>query len=155
MFLLSNDLITVNIRRCVVWCSALGDKWNVKKAKRIILLVVVLSAPQRISAWTFWSLDPFHDRKRWGLLPHSKDNSVPLHYSLYAQLIEGLFSPFFLKGTSWVINSGCKTLSKSAEVVVRDEGARGGWVKLQRTKFGWEMKKAGVGEKWRHQRKED
>lgn len=84
---------------------------NVKKAN----CLVVSFAPQRPCAFAF-KMDPSYDRKG-GPEPPSKDNSAPLHYSLYAQLMEGLSSPFFLKGISRVINSGCKTVLKSAEVV--------------------------------------
>lgn len=55
--------------------------------------------------------------KKGGPEPPSKDNSAPRHYSLYAQLMEGLFSPFFLKGISRVINSECRMIVKRAEVV--------------------------------------
>lgn len=84
-----------------------------KKADWIVFLEAISFAPQRPFGF---EMDSLYDKKG-GPVPPSKDNSAPLHYSLYAQLIEGLFSPFFLKGISRVINSGCKMVLKSAEVV--------------------------------------
>lgn len=63
-----------------------------------------------------FQMDPLYDLKGGPELP-SKDNSAPLHYSLYAQLMEFFSPPFFLKGISRVINSGSKTVLKFAEVV--------------------------------------
>lgn len=37
-------------------------------------------------------MNPLYDKKG-GPEPLSSDNSAPLHYSLYGQLMEGLFSP--------------------------------------------------------------
>lgn len=65
-------------------------------SKKLVFLEAISFAPQRHYALDF-EMDPLYDKKGGPVLP-SKDNSAPLHYSLYAQLMEGLFFSFLLKG---------------------------------------------------------
>lgn len=74
---------------CILWCTGIKDKLNVNKTNWIVFSEVVSFALQRSFAFTF-ELDPLYDKKG-GLDPPSKDNSAPLHYSLYAQLMGFFF----------------------------------------------------------------
>lgn len=77
------------VRSWIICGTGLRNTLNVKKANWLVFLEAISFAPQRPSSFAFY-MDPLCEKKG-GPVPASKDNSAHLHYSLYAQLIEGLF----------------------------------------------------------------
>jgi len=97
-------------------------KYNVKKASWLVFWEASF-APQRP-----FCLSPSGSCNKKGRSePPSKDNSAPLHYSFYAQLIEGFFS-FLLKGHLTSDKLWMQNVLEICWSGWRDEGAGGGWV---------------------------
>lgn len=94
---LRDFIVKVLISQCIdLDYLSYRAKNHIKCQKKPAVSEVLSFAPQRLLA--FCSQDESAVRQKGRASATSRDNSAPLHYSLYAQLMDGLFFSFLLKG---------------------------------------------------------